>query len=107
VTLTLLDVWQSAANTPTSATVVPDGCRDLIVRKIPGEKPYWFISSLDDHTYEVSIQAGVTMQGLRLKPGTRINEAQLLASVQYQDLEKVSLQVFSVSLLLLVLTDNC
>ena len=84
---TLLDVWQSAANTDTTAIVVPDGCRDLIVRKTPGEKPYWFLSSLDDHTYEVSIQAGVFMQGLRLKPGTRVDEEQLLASVQHQDLE--------------------
>jgi AraC-like DNA-binding protein len=87
VTATLLDVWQSATNTDTTAIVVPDGCRDLIVRKTPGEKPYWFLSSLDDYTYEVSIQAGVFMQGLRLKPGTRIDEEQLLASVQHQDLE--------------------
>jgi AraC-like DNA-binding protein len=87
MTSTLLDVWQSAPDTDTTAIVVPDGCRDLILRKTPGEKPYWFLSSLDDHTYEVSIQAGVFMQGLRLKPGTRIDEERLLASVQHEELE--------------------
>ncbi len=42
MTSTLLDVWQSAPTTDTTAIVVPDGCRDLIVCKTPGEKPYWF-----------------------------------------------------------------
>jgi len=91
MTTSILDIWQSAPNLDTTAIVVPDGCRDLIVRKTPGEKPYWFLSSLDYQTYEVSIQAGVFMQGLRLKPGTRIDEEQLLASVQHQDLELAEL----------------
>ena len=50
MTINILDIWQSAPKTDTTAIVVPDGCRDLIVRKIPGEKPYWFLSSLEEHT---------------------------------------------------------
>lgn len=87
MTKTLLAVWQSAPKTDTTATVIPDGCRDLIVRLSPGERPHWFVSSLEDHTYTVSIEAGVFMKGFRLQPGVRIDEARLLASVQHRQFD--------------------
>ncbi len=82
---TLLAQWHATPKEDTVAIVMPDGCRDLIMRTSQGEKPQWFISSLEDHTYTVSIQSGVFMKGFRLKPGARIDEQRLLASVQNQD----------------------
>ncbi|MBL4707587.1 MAG: AraC family transcriptional regulator [Flavobacteriales bacterium] len=84
---TLLAQWQSNSETNTTAIVIPDGCRDLIMRMSPGKTPYWFVSSLGSCTYTVSIKAGVFMQGFRLKPGVRIDEERLLASIQNQNIE--------------------
>jgi AraC-like DNA-binding protein len=89
---TLLAQWHSTAKTNTSAIVIPDGCRDLIMRVSPGEKPYWFLSSLDSRTYAVSVSAHVFMQGFRLKPGVRIDDERLLATVQHRHLEPKDLR---------------
>ena len=83
----LLAEWQASAGDDTSAIVIPDGCRDLIVRHAPGEKSQWFVSSLEESTYRVPIEAGVAMQGFRLQPGARISEELLLKSFQNKPLE--------------------
>ena len=78
----ILAEWRSAPRSDTCVSVIPDGCRDLIMHVAPGAAPYWFVSSLDARTYTVSIGAGAFMKGFRLRPGARINEERLLASVQ-------------------------
>jgi len=83
----VLAEWRSAPDMDMCVNVIPDGCCDLIMRAPQGEKPHWFVSSLDASAYTVSIEAGVFMKGLRLKPGTRIDEKRLLASVQRQHFE--------------------
>jgi AraC-like DNA-binding protein len=101
MTQTLLARWHSTPDKDTTAIVIPDGCRDLIMRLSPGEKPHWFISALVGHTYTVSTPAGVVMKGFRLKPGVRIDEERLLASVQNLDYdgEDFSDQINSFSVL--------
>ncbi len=87
MTQTLLAQWCSTSEVDTAAIVIPDGCRDLIMRRSPKGKPHWFISPLADHTYTVSTRSGVVMKGYRLKPGARIDGERLLASVQSQQYE--------------------
>lgn len=78
----LLDTWQDTPRTDRTAAIIPDGCRDLIMHSVPGMRPFWFISKLQDYTCAVPIKAGAIMTGFRLQPGVRIDEARLLASVQ-------------------------
>lgn len=77
----LLAEWKSAPQSDTTAIVVPDGCRDLIMKSLPGERPQWFVSSLYDHAKKVSVKAGSMMVGFRMKPGVSINEKKLIASI--------------------------
>ncbi len=85
---TLLATWHAPpATAERTATVLPDGCRDLIVRIAPGEAPHWFVSSLDDCPRTVPIRAGVTMRGFRLQPGVGIDRPGLLASVRGRRLD--------------------
>ncbi len=84
---TILQAWQAAPHTNRIATIIPDGCRDLIMRCTPGKRPHWFLSDLQDHTYTVPIGSGVVIKGFRLQPGVRIDEAGLLASVQHRHLD--------------------
>jgi len=83
----ILAEWRSTPNTGIAATIIPDGCRDLIMRLAPGEKPQWFVSSLAGGAYDVAVRAGVFMQGFRLRPGVQIDERRLLASVQNRHVE--------------------
>jgi len=76
-----LDIWAARPEHAGTAVVLPDGCRDLIVRLAPGEAPYWFISDLPSSVETVPFAAGVAMKGLRLRAGTRIDEARLIAAV--------------------------
>jgi len=87
MTNTLLDKWQSSPAADTNAVVIPDGCRDLIMRCLPGGKPDWFVSSLTNCAYDVSIDAGDIMRGFRLKPGTSIDQKRLLDSVQHRQVD--------------------
>jgi AraC-like DNA-binding protein len=80
----LLAEWQFTSAYDSNAYVIPDGCRDLIMRLTPGEKPDWFISSLAGSTCGVPISAGVIMRGFRLQPGVQFCEEQLLACVVSQ-----------------------
>ena len=82
MTGSLLATWQLKAERDSTAFVVPDGCRDLILKRSRGEKPFWFLSSLEDRTYSVAIDRGDIYTGYRLKPGTIVNEDRLLTAVQ-------------------------
>lgn len=84
---TLLAEWQFSPVANTDSMVIPDGCRDLIMRCSPGRKPHWFVSSLSRCTYEVSVNSGDVMRGFRLKPGASIDEKQLLESVQHLQMD--------------------
>lgn len=78
----LLARWRHRAASDVTATVVPDGCRDLIFCHVPGKRPRWFLSPLDVRSRHVGVAAGTFLQGFRLKPGVRIGENALLALAQ-------------------------
>ena len=77
----LLATWEFSTDLDSSALIIPDGCRDLILRTAKGEHPYWFVSSLFDQAEPVLIQAGSVMSGFRLKAGVRVRNECLLNSV--------------------------
>lgn len=78
---TVLDVWSRTTEEAASVLVLPDGCRDLILRQPTGEAPVWFVSALDDGPRRVAVAAGTFMLGFRLRPGVQIDKVQLLASL--------------------------
>ncbi len=85
MTGTLLATWRLEAEREFTALVIPDGCRDLIFKSPLGEKPYWFLSSLEDRTCGVPIKKGDIFTGYRLKPGTSVLEDGLLAAVRGEE----------------------
>ncbi len=74
--------WCSVAPGRAHHIVLPDGCRDLIVRQRPGARPVWFVSDLGDTTCQVALEPGLRHRGFRLQPGVRIDRAGLLASMR-------------------------
>jgi len=77
----LLATWKFSADTSSTTLILPDGCRDLIMREVGGERPCWFVSSLFDQSKSVSMRAGSVMTGFRLKAGVRVKKDCLLDSV--------------------------
>lgn len=82
----VLEVWSFRAEESGSALVLPDGCRDLILRQPPGGRPHWFVSDLSRQPYDVAVEAGTVMRGFRLHPGTVLeDQARLLAGLNGRD----------------------
>ncbi|MCZ4282506.1 AraC family transcriptional regulator [Kiloniella laminariae] len=82
MTDTILDSWQSCANKDSFIPIIPDGCRDLILKFTGNGKPGWFASPLQDQTHKVAVTAGVFMKGYRLHPALRIQENEILAQIE-------------------------
>ncbi|MBZ8141679.1 AraC family transcriptional regulator [Rubrivivax gelatinosus] len=78
----LLARWQSVAAQAHEATVMPDGCRDLIRLQPRGAAPVWFVSDLPAGAYAVRSEAGDAFLGLRLRPAACVAERRLLAALQ-------------------------
>lgn len=78
----LLEAWESKIEMAAQATILPDGCRDLLFRAIPGKAPQWEITSLDESAYRIEMQAGTYFKGFRLHAGASINTQRLLAAMQ-------------------------
>jgi len=62
--------------------VLPDGCRDLIVRDVASSAPCWRVSPLFDRSQPIRIDCHSTTAGFRLQPGAQIRETQLLSYIQ-------------------------
>lgn len=62
------------------SAVVPDGCRDVIVRVAAGTAPVVFVTGLDQSAHQVELNAGEFLSGLRLAPGATIDERCLLSA---------------------------
>lgn len=81
MTDTLLAAWRFEAQHDSFQLIIPDGCRDLILRQPAQGRAHWFVSSLDDCIRQVPVSRGEVFSGYRLKPGTILDEAALLASL--------------------------
>jgi len=70
--------WSFYARENCNTKVIPDGCRDIIVvEKSDLKSPIWFVSELSDSIYDVDSCAGDKMRGIRLEPGTQIDQLAL------------------------------
>lgn len=74
----LLARWQTRVTEKSNAIILPDGCRDLILKAVNNGRPQWHIYPLFDQAKTVPLEAHSTFIGFRLKPGTSIAQKQLL-----------------------------
>ncbi|TVR93223.1 MAG: AraC family transcriptional regulator [Spirochaetaceae bacterium] len=73
----ILERWTYKSTDATLRFIVPDGCQDLIHWSIPGEKPRWTLSHLQDGLMTAHIPQGAELVGYRFAPGTELPEAAL------------------------------
>ena len=77
----VLETWRSTTTDSYSAIVIPDGCRDVIMAIYPDGSLTWHITELDSQSRQVCINPGLSLMGIRLRPGTEIAEQNLLTSL--------------------------
>lgn len=53
----LISIWNSSHSTADSAIVLPDSCRDLIMKTVGNECSRWFVSLLFDQSQPVRVEA--------------------------------------------------
>ena len=69
----ILEKWAFTARSAGYETIVPDGCRDVIIRKSIGRAPIVFVSGLDDFPRRIAVREGDSFIGLRLRPGVTVS----------------------------------
>ena len=84
----VLSVWNSSSKLESTTVILPDGCRDLIMKVVNEGKPKWFVSPMFDQAKIVSIEANSVLAGYRMRPGVHIDEKTLLKYL-YQSKENV------------------
>ena len=68
----ILETWSYTAGKTHVFSVMPDGCRDLIIKREPGRPQRLFVSRLMSTPEKIFVQKGATYLGVRLKPGAVI-----------------------------------
>ena len=64
--------WTFTSHKSCFTDVLPDGCRDIIVKECDGKAPIVFVSELSQSAYTVPTIRGSHIRGLRLRPGIQI-----------------------------------
>ena len=82
----LLSVWHASSDEGASTVVMPDGCRDLIMKVVGKRRPEWFVSPLFDQAESVFVEQNSVFAGFRLRPGVSIRESQLLTCFESKDI---------------------
>ncbi len=72
----VLSAWHHTSDTASRMLVLPDGCRDFIIRSNPSGTSLHMVSPLDDTARYVESDGGDTYYGWRLHPGTCFKTAQ-------------------------------
>lgn len=75
----LLAVWHHNRAGGSVNIVLPDGCRDLIVKINGKAKPVCFVSPLFDTAQAVPVDDGASLTGFRLRPGVMLDEQALIS----------------------------
>jgi len=81
--------WSFTSFTDCDTSVLPDGCRDVIVRATNEGRPICFVSDLNDSAYTVSTIARTHMKGIRLRPGVNIQQDRLNAWLHNKSIEQL------------------
>ncbi len=78
---TVLARWEHASETPITTTVLPDGCRDLILRlDTDSGEAEGMVTPLDTQARPVRTLRPTQWIGFRLRPGVQVDEPGLLAA---------------------------
>lgn len=80
----ILQAWSFTSEESQSLTVLPDGCRDVIIKSIPERGWTCEVSELDDCAYHIQSTRGQTFTGFRLQPAACIDEQGLLKRIRAQ-----------------------
>ncbi|WP_370204970.1 helix-turn-helix domain-containing protein [Pararhodobacter marinus] len=64
--------WHHVAQKDEVSTIMPDGCRDILIVSPPGGAPSVTLTDWDDGPRRVAIRAGTTLTGYRLRPGVGV-----------------------------------
>ncbi|PKF49293.1 AraC family transcriptional regulator [Enterovibrio nigricans] len=85
----VIDIWQSSVSEAQTFSVVPDGCRDVILTTTEQGACSVHVSPLYANTLNVQMTPGMTMLGYRLAPGAFIDESRLICALteSSQDIE--------------------
>lgn len=87
----ILEAWSHVTAEAASQTVFPDGCRDLILTVDAFGRPQWHVSDLHLAPLYLAVDRGIAFYGLRLHPGTAIDEARLLADAHARQPDAVEM----------------
>ncbi len=71
--------WHHRSADAALSSIFPDGCRDVLVIRKPGEAPSVVFTQLDRHVRAVGLAAGTEITGYRLRPGAVVGKAVLHA----------------------------
>ncbi|MDH5445804.1 MAG: helix-turn-helix domain-containing protein [Gammaproteobacteria bacterium] len=82
----ILSVWHSRCEVGFSAAILPDGCRDLIVKIVGNEKPAWYVSPLFDRSESIDIEDNSNIAGFRFRPGIKIKESELISHLTSKEI---------------------
>lgn len=88
----ITSVWSGKSTIASNVIVLPDGCRDLIVKIKEGHAPDWFVSPLFNQSKVIQIEANTSTMGFRLKPGVGIAEDALIARIADNKLDIAELE---------------
>jgi len=72
----VLSAWHHTSDTASRMLVLPDGCRDFIIRSNRHQSSIHMVSPLDDTARYVDSESGDTYYGWRLHPGACLNRRQ-------------------------------
>lgn len=75
---TVAQVWHHSGQLGGSGPILPDGCRDLIVTELEGQRPQWRVTSLYDSPQQPQSMCVQRMIGFRLAPGAQVNDPDLI-----------------------------
>jgi hypothetical protein len=83
----ILATWSSVTNTNQFFSIMPDGCRDLILKQKPGSPKRFFVSRLMSTPKRIFAKKGEIFIGVRLKPSAvvavhRLNDLPPPSSIQ-------------------------
>ena len=74
--------------------MLPDGCRDVIVRTGAGVPPSLFYTALDQSAYQIHLSPNTHFIGVRLFPGVKLDE-RVLSKINPEDSEQFYELVFN------------
>ncbi len=86
----ILDHWTSCPTHSSEILIFPDGCRDVILRRQPGERWQWFLSDLDHAARSLTVSAGSEYIGRRLRPGVSVDLGALSRALSNVTAENVA-----------------